>query len=121
MASVCHHFPTTPPHHIDTYSPLKGAVRYPSQVEFCPQHTSEHSLLPINTPETWLRTLAPHLGRRHCQGAPEMASEAGTLPPFTAGSVGSLFQKILSLSTLQTYISQAPEPLSPWATNCLAI
>lgn len=67
--------------HTHTHNPLKSVFPYSSRGQggLSSHHTFVHSLVPTDTPETWLRTLAPHSGRWPCQASPEMASEAGAL------------------------------------------
>lgn len=106
-------------HSTNTHNPLKSVFPSSSQRGLRAHHTYVPLPVPAGMPETWLRTLAFYFGRWPCQGGPEMASDAGTLLSFTAGSLGSLFQKIVSLFTLPAYISQAFRLLSLWATICL--
>lgn len=80
-------------HNTHTHHPLKSVFPNSTQVGLCPRHTYMQLLVPNRMPKTWLRTLAPCFRRRHFQGSPEMASEAGTIPPFTAGFMGAHFRK----------------------------
>lgn len=73
------------------WSPELGAL--------CPLHTYVHSLCLLEH-HTWRRTSAPCFRRWHCQGSPEMACETGALP-LHSWFHGSLFQKSISLLTLQ--------------------
>lgn len=102
--SLCPHTPAKKKkkklaHSINVHIPLKSVFPYSSHAGLYSHHTYVRSLVPPGMLETWLRTLAPYFGKWPCQGSPEMASEAGTLLPFTAGSPRSLFQKIISLFT----------------------
>lgn len=114
--SLCPHIPAKKKklaHSINIHIPLESVFPYSSEAGLYSHHTYVHSLVPPGMPGTWLRTLAPYFGKWPCQGSPEVASEAGTLLPFTAGSPRSLFQKIISLFTLQADVSQASGLLSP--------
>lgn len=89
----------------NTYNPLKSVFPYLSQVGLSPHHTRVHLLVPAGTPETWLRMLAPYGERWPCQGSPEMASEAGTLSPFTAGSLGNFSENPITLYSPSLHIT----------------